>query len=326
MNRSAPPDLLAQEVALRDAGRPYASAVVTRVRAPTSCRPGDRALVTDDGHLVGWVGGSCTEPVVVREALTALDDGRPRLLRLGPPDRLAADGFGDAAADEVVRVPLSCASEGEVEVLVEPHLPAPHVVVVGSAPVLDAFVDMARRVGYAAARVDTVDALADAGIGPGSHVVVATFGRYDEDAVAAALTADVQHVALVASAKRAATVLGTLRASGVDEAALGRVHAPAGLDLGSLRHLELAVALLGGVVAQEVAHRGRRIPEPRDRAATTSGELSDPVCGMTVRPEDAVAVLSHDGVSYGFCSAGCRTRFTADPAAFTGAATPGAVQ
>jgi xanthine dehydrogenase accessory factor len=337
---SRPGDLLAQEVALAGARRPYAGAVVTRVTPPTSCAPGDRALVTEDGTLTGWVGGSCTAPVVVREALASLADGRARLLRLGR-DVGDPDPAGGADRDDIVRVPLTCASEGEVEVLVEPHLPPPHVVAVGSAPVLDAFVDMASRIGYDAARVDGVEELEQAGPGPHSHVVVATFGRFDEDAVASALAAGVPHVSLVASRKRAATVLATLRQAGVPEEDLGRVQAPAGLDLGAVRHLELAVALLGGVVADRVEHGGHHVvPGPREADGAEEGAagagaadagtgpplpepLHDPVCGMTVTTRDAVAVLTHDGVTYGFCSAGCRTRFATDPSAYVPVRTPG---
>ena len=40
-------------------GKPYALATVVRVVRPASTRRGDRALVTPDGTLAGWVGGAC---------------------------------------------------------------------------------------------------------------------------------------------------------------------------------------------------------------------------------------------------------------------------
>ena len=36
----------------------------------------------EDGTVAGWIGGACAEPVVVREALGALREGRPRLIAL----------------------------------------------------------------------------------------------------------------------------------------------------------------------------------------------------------------------------------------------------
>ena len=65
---------------------PYARATVVRVDPPVSSRVGDKAVVTSDGRLEGWVGGACAEPIVVREALAALAEGRPRLVRITPAE------------------------------------------------------------------------------------------------------------------------------------------------------------------------------------------------------------------------------------------------
>ena len=42
----------------------------------------------------------------------------------------------------------------------------------------------------------------------------------------------------------------------------------------------------------------------------------DPVCGMTVDPATSPYKASHDGQGYAFCSAGCQTKFTVDPARY----------
>ncbi|MGH3320852.1 MAG: XdhC family protein [Streptosporangiaceae bacterium] len=304
------PDLLADELALRTARKPYVSALVVWARSPTSGRPGDRALVTGDGRLSGWVGGSCSEPVVVREALAALADDRARMLHLGPSETVPPGREG------IVSVPVACASEGEIEVFVEPHLPPFHVVGIGRAPVLDALAAMARAAGYEADVIergaDGLD-LAPVGIGGRSAVIVATFGRYDEDGVEAALATEAAYVGLVASAKRATTVLGTLRASGAAAESLARVHAPAGLDLGHLTHTEISVAILADVVGTFSRGRAAAVPPgyPRDPQ-----DAADPVCGMRVSRSEAADRMAHEGVEYVFCSSGCRRRFAADPAGF----------
>ena len=56
----------------------------------------------------------------VREALAALSEGTPRLLHLAPPGQLPPEREG------LVVSPMTCASEGSLEVFVEPRLPAPH--------------------------------------------------------------------------------------------------------------------------------------------------------------------------------------------------------
>src|SRR5206468_10981946 len=72
---------------LRRQRRPFAVATVVAVQRPTSARPGARGIVHPDGAIEGWVGGSCAQPIVIREALRSLADGEPRLLRLSrtPP-------------------------------------------------------------------------------------------------------------------------------------------------------------------------------------------------------------------------------------------------
>ena len=68
--------------ALERRGEPFATATVVRIERPTSGKPGDRAIVTLAGELLGWVGGSCARPTVIAEGLAALADGKSRLIRL----------------------------------------------------------------------------------------------------------------------------------------------------------------------------------------------------------------------------------------------------
>ena len=75
-------DLLAEAFRLSREGMPFAMATVVRCEPPTSAKPGAKALIRADGSMQGWIGGSCAEPVVVKEALGALRDGRPRLVAL----------------------------------------------------------------------------------------------------------------------------------------------------------------------------------------------------------------------------------------------------
>jgi xanthine dehydrogenase accessory factor len=288
--RSRAQEVLVEAGRLAAAGEPFALATVVSVRRPASARRGDRALVTADGGLVGWVGGACSEPVVVREALRAVAEGTPRLVRIGPSGASAGPG------EDVVCAESHCASEGTVEVLVEPQLPGPLLAVVGDGPAARTLAELARTIGW---RVTTEpDGGADA-------VVVATMGTRDEEALAAALALSADYVALVASARRAGVVLGHLRERGISEAELARVRSPAGLDLGPCTQEEIAVAVLAELVAWRHAHTP---------AAAPPAEALDPVCGMTVSVEGAAATAEHEGVTYYFCSPHCRTAFLAEPA------------
>jgi xanthine dehydrogenase accessory factor len=291
MSRS---EVLVEAGRLAAEGRPYALATVVRVVRPASTRRGDRAQVTPDGNLAGWVGGACSEPIVVREALRALADGEPRLVRIGPA------GAGADAPDDVVVAESRCASEGVVEVLIEPELPEPLLAVLGEGVAGRTLVQLARVIGWRVTDQLEADAGPDA-------VVVATMGHGDEDALASALKAGVGYVGLVASARRAAQVLDALRAQGVEEEELARVRSPAGRDLGPSTQEEIAVAIL----AELVDWRHGQAADPSglgSAAAAAPAEAVDPVCGMTVAVAGAPTAV-RDGVTWYFCSAGCRDHF-----------------
>ena len=283
-------DVLAEAARRAAAGEAFALATVVSVRRPASARRGDRGLVTADGALVGWVGGACSEPIVVREALSALADGEARLVRIGPPGTV-----GDGARPDVVVAASSCASEGIVEAFVEPQLPDQLLAVVGDSPAAGTLARLAAEVGWRVERA--VRAGADA-------VVVATMGHGDEDALAAALAADIGYVGLVASSRRGDAVIAALRERGVGEDELARVRSPAGLDLGPSTQPEIAVAVLAELVAWR--HDRRAVPASPE-------VVVDPVCGMEVVVGVARESAVHADVTYYFCGAGCRSRFETDP-------------
>jgi xanthine dehydrogenase accessory factor len=286
---SAGDDVLREAARLAAAGEPFALATVVDVRRPASARRGDRGLVTADGTLVGWVGGACSEPIVVREALRAVAEGTSRLLRIGPP------GTSPGPGEDVVCAESHCASEGTVEVLVEPQLPAPLLAVVGDGPAARTLRELARAIGWRVAEEAAVGADA---------AVVATMGTRDEEALGEALALSTAYVALVASSRRAGVVLAALRERGVPEEELARVRSPAGLDLGPCTQEEIAVAVL----AELVAWRHARTP-----AAEAPAEAVDPVCGMTVAVSAAAVRAEHGGETFYFCCEHCRAAFLEAP-------------
>ena len=255
-------NVLVEAGRLAEEGTPFALATVVGVERPSSARVGDRALVTVEGDLRGWVGGACTEPEVVRLGLEALANGDVRR----------------------ERIESRCASEGAVEVLIEPQRPALLLAVVGDAPAARTLRDLAGVLGW---RLTGEVSGADA-------VVIATMGRDDEAALEVALAGDAGYIGLVASAKRVASL-------GLDEEARARVRSPAGLDLGPSSQEEIAVAIL----AELVAWRHTRTKDVLEEYAT------DPICGMTVAVARAEHTLEHDGATYYFCSAHCRRKFEA---------------
>jgi xanthine dehydrogenase accessory factor len=293
---------------------PHALATVVRVDPPVSARVGDKAVVTPDGRLSGWVGGACSEPIVIREALAALAEGHPRLVRITPAEMQAAvaDEPVPAGPPGVVAAVSTCPSGGGLEVFVEPVGVAPQLLVAGATPVARTLARLAEVLGYEVTMVADADAdrVQPDSAGPDDAVVVATMGHYDEEALAAALRTRAGYVGLVSSRKRAATVFEALREHGVAAADLDRVANPAGLDLGPSTQEEIAVAVL----AELIRERHRRASMP----STPVEQATDPVCGMSVALAGAQLFADHAGRRYWFCSEHCLHAFSRQPTRYSG--------
>lgn len=294
----------ASELARR--GEEFALATVVWRQAPSSGHQGARAIITASGEIRGWIGGACAEPVVIREAQRAIVDREPRLLLLGTREQ-----FGDVP-EGMILLPISCQSEGAMQVYVEPVVSSPHLVVVGRSPMAHTLCQLARALGWRADLVDAQDFSA-ADVDERAVVVVATQGHGDEDVIEQAVRALPAYVGLVASRRRGEAVLGYLADRGVPKDLLDRVRVPVGLDLGHTSHREIAVAVLAELVQLRAA--GALIADHPGAAATPSRAL-DPVCGMTVPADRTSRPVEYGGVSYYFCSVGCRAAFERDPASY----------
>jgi xanthine dehydrogenase accessory factor len=316
-------EILKQAGELERRGQEFALATVVWRQGPSSSQQGARAIITAEGELHGWIGGACAEPTVIREAQQVIAQSTPRLLLLGSPDQ-----FGAAIPEGITVVPISCQSEGALEVYIEPVVPAPHLVIVGRSPMAHTLADLARALNWRTELFAGEDFTA-AAAHEGSMVIVATQGHGDEEAVEQAVAARPAYLGLVGSRRRGAAVLGYLADRGLPADQLDRVHVPAGLDLGHTTHQEIAVAIIAELVQLRAsgtlagtagAATARKTPAAlasnTTPGRTAPAEAVDPVCGMTVAATAASHPLTHDGVTYYFCCTGCRRKFELDPAAY----------
>ena len=287
--------MLAERAAeLRAARVPYVHARVVLAEAPTSAKPGAEALVLPDGTIEGFVGGTCAESTVRAQGLALLDSGESLLLRITPTPE------PDQTGKLVVHNP--CLSGGTLEIFLEPVMPAPAIVVAGTAPVADALRSLAVQLGWRVAD--------DGDLASASALVVASHGRDEEAALQAGIDNDVAYIGLVASRKRAEAVIGTLRLS-ADHAS--RIHSPAGLDIGARTAPEIALSIMSEIVSLRPRPSGRPVAE----SEPVSGTAIDPVCGMTVATVESSLHLDHDGTRVWFCGSGCLRAFASDPSAYT---------
>ena len=319
--------ILAADLVRRE--EPFVLATVVRRQPASAAQPGDTAIITAEGDFRGWLGGSCTQPIVVREALRALSDGAPRLIALSP----------DPAADRRAGVdvfPMTCHSGGSVDIYVEPVLPPRRLVIFGSSPVARALSRLAKAMGYG---VDVADPAADretfpevdrlwtggpaleARPGAPPVAVVATMGEGDEEATLAALAASPAYLGVVASRKRFGQIRETLAARGASAESLDRIQSPAGLDIGARTPEEIAVSILAEIVQALRKEAGQAVPALPDRSLPA--QERDPVCGMTVEVAGVRHRAEVAGRAYYFCCGGCRERFLAAPERFLAAVSPG---
>jgi xanthine dehydrogenase accessory factor len=312
-------------------GHSFAVATVVGRRAPVSSHLGDHAVIFASGRMEGFVGGACSHEIVRTQALEVLATGSSRIVSIRPD----ASSF-ESSRDHVI-VPMTCVSEGAVDVYIEPFVRPPLLVIAGATPIASAVAKIARTLdyrvvrvvedreradleseasalGYTVAPLDAIDDLLKRQTdGPDDRaVVVASQGHYDEEAVAAALKSGVPYVALVASRARGETVKSLLKEQNVPD--VEALRNPAGLDLGAKTAPEVAVSILAEIVQARPNASSAITPT---RAATASAVATataiDPVCDMEVDIATARHKADFEGVTYYFCCASCKSRFLKQP-------------
>ena len=188
-----------------------------------------------------------------------MDARRPALWRTDGFTRTCQDGAGPRCA--VSRDPFQ---------LVLRHDPAPRLVVVGGDPTALAIAQLGAQGGMettlvrpkgpaappplpsvAYRRDPAAEALAALNLDPWTAVAVATHDLdTDHEALIASVTSRAGYIGLLGARRRLPERLGRLRAAAVSDEALSRLHAPIGLPTGGKAPWEVAVAVIGEVMAE----------------------------------------------------------------------------
>jgi len=256
-------------------------------------------VITADGRLRGWIGGSCSEPVVRREALRALAEGTPQLIHI-----VGGDEVKHSRKRGELMIATTCPSGGSLDIFIEPRLPKPLLLVFGDSPAAGSLSRLAELTGFRARIVSQAE-MATLEVGPGeAYAVVATMGHYDEDALETALGHPDLDVSLIASTRRAAAVRDELLRRGIDEHTIARIRTPAGKVRGGSQE-EIALLALAEVVMARRKHGAK--PAAVDPSPVTF--VTDLVCGMTVDPLTSPYKVVDSDQTYWFCSAGCQASF-----------------
>lgn len=255
---------------LEQTHQPAALCTVVRTSGSTPRHSTSKMLVYDDGSFLGTVGGGELENRVRQEALASMQDGQPRLLTYAMND----PARGDAGV---------CG--GQVEVFVEPILPAPMLVVIGGGHVGKAVAHLAKWLGYRIAVSDdraefcTPEANPDADefyacpmaelpqhldITPRTVIILTTRGsNVDVPGLPALLETQAGYIGVIGSRKRWLITVKELNAQGITDERLSRVHSPIGLGIGAETPEEIAVSILAEVLMLRGGGSGKSMKEPK---------------------------------------------------------------
>ena len=239
------------------AGRP--AALATLLSGPQA--GAKLAVLLED--TVGTLGGPpLLDAAVAREARGFLDEGVSRVRSYG-------------AGGEVMG--------SELDVYVQAFAPPPELVIYGAIDYSVAVARLARELGYRVTICDARSAfargrrfaevadvvvdwpdrdLAGRELGPRDVVLVFTHDpKFDEPALVGALRSGAGYVGALGSRRTQAQRAERLRAAGLSEDELARLHAPCGLDLGARTPEESAVSILAEVVAARTGRGGESLRE-----------------------------------------------------------------
>lgn len=270
---------------LESKGEGFVLATVIRAVAPTSAKPGDKAVLTEEGVVHGWVGGSCAEPTVRKEARLALADGACRVVQITPDAVLPGEREG------LVVVPMTCYSGGELEIYLEPHPAKAELVIFGNSPVAEALVELSSFLGYRVSIVDLTERPALRGASASFHsleqvtltrpehaaVVVATHGVFDEDAIERATALGPRYIGVVASPRRFSSLRAAMKSRGLGADAWDRIDGPAGIDIGARTPKEIAISVMAAITAERegiavVTQRPSKKPEESSASVGLANE------------------------------------------------------
>lgn len=314
---------------LKGKQEPFTIAIVVGREAPSSGKAGDKAVIDRRGVLTGWIGGGCVKGIVLKESASAIQTGKPRLVRIGKHLQ------NNKIQEDVMEYKMTCQSEGTVEIFIEPVLPKPHLMVLGKSHIARALVKLASQTGYRITAVapdanlqtfDKVDELItrfnldQVKTFPNTFIVVATQGEQDELALSEALKKEYAYLGFVTSRKKMGSITTYLLDSGYSKEQIESIHAPAGIDINAKQADEVAISILAEMV---------QIKNTKDLWSSvnhkeSSDEITDdapqfyinPVCGIPVDMRNPKHIVEFKGEKVYFCCDGCKIKFDKDPEKF----------
>lgn len=315
-------------------GSDFAIAQVVDRTAPSSGKVGDKAIILETGELIGWVGGGCVRGIVIKEAIDVIKSKKYRRVRISPEG-------GTRETANFKEYVMSCQSKGTLEVLIEPVIPQPELIIVGKS-------NIARKLSQLAAAADfRVSVLAnsiDAQMFPSAYlvsdqvefasfknlnntyIIITTQGEEDDLSVKKALETSVTYVGFVASRKKAEDLKTALKSEGLSEERIAQLRSPVGLDINAKLASEVAISILAEIIGHfrngnpkmnkpfTEAEKGTATPAQTTAEDKFAEEYYiNPVCQVPVSKTSPKHIIEYKGEKVYFCCDGCKVSFEKEP-------------
>lgn len=219
---------------------------------------GSSMLVTDEGKVIGTVGGAIAELQLIDQAVQAIKEGRPRN----------------------VKVPLPVCA-GVITCFINVFRPSETLLLVGAGHVAQPIAKLAKMLGFKVTVIDDrseyatkerfpeadrviVDdwekALKEAHIDEHTYVVILTYaGEYDELALRTVIDSKAAYIGMISSESKAVAILAKLRRENVPDHLLRRVITPIGLDIGAETPAEIAVSTMAEIIMRRKKASGKSL-------------------------------------------------------------------
>jgi len=313
---------LAKAQELKNNNQPYATAYIVRRKIPSSGKPGDKAIITTDGLIHGWIGGGFIRGVVLKEALETIRKNKPRMVVISSDE----GAIRNLENTHVYRMP--CKSGCEVEVFIEPILPSPNLVIFGTSHIAMALSKIAKAMDYQVDVVmnepdehifpsaDSIRALSDIkaqSLSQQSYVVVCTQGERDLESLHVAIQANTRYLAFVSSMRRAKNIFSDLGDHGVTLDQLSKIKIPAGLNIKAKTPEEVAISILAEIIEDYRSEKSGDPPSSEVKDVFSEAYSINPVCNVPIQKSIAKYVLDYKGEKVYFYCDSCKTSFEKNP-------------
>ena len=253
-------DIYTEITKIRDEGGEAALATVISASGSTPREEGAKMLIRLDGSITGTIGGGSIELRVIKEAIEVIKRGKPKHLsyRLKEGEDLG----------------MICG--GDTEVFVEPIVSTPTLFILGGGHISFSLARIGDLLGFKIVVVDdrpeyattqrfpeadrvlvtSYDkAFSELKVGKSGYVVIVTHGhKGDAASLEGALSTEAKYIGMIGSKTKNISVYARLKANGITQQQLDRVHAPIGLRIRAQTPEEIAVSIMAEII--QVRHSG----------------------------------------------------------------------